>query len=157
MKYWLLKSDPEEFGWDDLKSLPGKETTWDGVRNYQARNFLKEMKTGDRAFFYHSSTKPQIIIGIITIIREAYPDPTQFEKDHAQYDPKATPDNPIWFMVDIRYEEDINPPITREELKNTGKLSEMLLFRNSRLSVVPVNPDQWQTITNLCKKNSRNI
>ncbi len=152
MKYWLLKSDPQEFGWDHLKSLPTKETTWDGVRNYQARNFLKEMKTGDRAFFYHSNTKPQSILGISSIIREAYPDSTQFEKGHSQYDSKASQDNPIWFMVDIRYEEDFDPPITREELKNKGNLQEMLLFRNSRLSVLPVTSDQWKTILNLRKK-----
>lgn len=151
MKYWLLKSDPEEFGWDHLKALPGKETTWDGVRNYQARNFLKDMQSGDRAFFYHSRIQPQCIMGIISVVREAYPDPTQFDKNHSQYDAKAANDNPIWFMVDIRYEKDLNPPITREELKNSGKLDEMLLFRNSRLSVIPVNPDQWQTILNLCE------
>jgi predicted RNA-binding protein with PUA-like domain len=152
MKYWILKSDPEEFGWNHLKALSSKETTWDGVRNYQARNFLKEMKTGDKALFYHSNTQPQSIVGITTIIREAYPDFTQFDKDHAQYDSKSSKENPTWVMVDIRYEEDIDPPITREEMKNTGNLQEMLLFRNSRLSVLPVTQDQWQTILNLRKK-----
>ena len=152
MKYWLLKSDPEEFGWEHLKALPSQKTAWDGVRNYQARNFLKEMKAGDKAFFYHSSTQPQRIMGTISVIREAYPDSTQFDKEHWQYDPKASKDNPIWVMVDIRYEADIDPPITREEVKNIDKLQDMLLFRNSRLSVLPVTRDQWQTILNLRKK-----
>jgi predicted RNA-binding protein with PUA-like domain len=149
MKYWLLKSDPEEFGWHHLKKLTGKKTGWDGVRNYQARNFIREMKIGDKVFFYHSRIQPQCIMGTASIIREAYPDETQFDKNHDQYDAKASRDDPIWFMVDIQYEKDIRPPITREELKKISHLKEMLLFRNSRLSVMPVTHNQWHTILKL--------
>ena len=151
MNYWLLKSDPDEFSWEDLKKQSHRRSMWDGVRNYQARNFLKEMKKGDLAFFYHSSTQPQHIPGIVNIVEEAYPDFTQFNKNHMHYDPKATKENPIWFMVDIQFEQEILPPITRDELKKNMSLGEMLLFKNSRLSVLPVTPDHWKTILKLRK------
>ena len=151
MNYWLLKSDPKEFGWEDLKKQASRRTMWDGVRNYQARNFLKKMEQGDQALFYHSSTQPQHICGIVNIVREAYPDSTQFMKDHAHYDPKASQENPIWFMVDIQFHQEILPPITREELKNMNNLSEMLLFKNTRLSVLPIDQDHWNIILKLRK------
>jgi len=149
MNYWLLKSDPHDFGWEDLKNQTHRRSMWDGVRNYQARNFLREMRTGDLAFFYHSSTQPQQITGVVKIVREAYPDFTQFDKHHVNYDLKASPENPIWFMIDIKFKQDIHPPITREELKSIASLQEMLLFKNSRLSVLPVTPDHWDMILNL--------
>ncbi len=149
MKYWLLKSDPEEFTWQDLKKEKNKITSWDGVRNYQARNYLKEMKKNDLAFFYHSVVDPQTIMGVVKIVREAYPDHTQFDPSNDHFDPKSTREEPRWFMVDIQYLEDFNPPITRNKLKNIPKLKEMVLFKNSRLSVQPITKAQWNTIQNL--------
>jgi predicted RNA-binding protein with PUA-like domain len=152
MKYWLLKSDPEEFTWQDLKESKNKITSWDGVRNYQARNYLKEMKENDQAFFYHSVVDPQTIMGVVKIVKEAYPDHTQFDPSHDHFDPKSTNEEPRWFMVDIQYLEDFNPPITRNELKNIPKLKEMVLFKNSRLSVQPVTKTEWTIIQNLRSK-----
>ena len=149
MKYWLIKSDPEEFAWEDLKKQSQKKTCWDGVRNYQARNYLREMKKGDLAFFYHSVLQPQSIMGIVTITREAYPDFTQFEKSHPNYDSKSNPDEPSWVMVDVTYKQEIEPPITREEIKKVKSLQEMVLFKNSRLSVQPVSAQEWKTVLNL--------
>lgn len=149
MNYWLLKSDPDEFGWEDLKKKSQQRSIWDGVRNYQARNFLKKMRRGDLALFYHSSTQPQHISGIVSIVKEAYPDFTQFDKNHVHFDPKAIEDDPTWFMVDIQIEREILPPITRDELNKVASLREMLLFRNSRLSVLPVAKDHWKKILGL--------
>jgi predicted RNA-binding protein with PUA-like domain len=152
MKYWLLKSDPEEFTWQDLKKTKNQITCWDGVRNYQARNYLKEMKKNDLAFFYHSVVDRQTIMGVVKIVKEAYPDHTQFEHFHDHFDPKSTKEAPRWFMVDIQYVEDFNPPITRNELKNIPKLREMVLFKNSRLSIQPITNAERNTIQNLRSK-----
>ena len=149
MKYWLIKSDPEEFAWEDLKKQPQKKTHWDGVRNYQARNYLREMKKGDLALFYHSVIQPQSIPGIVTISREAYADFTQFEKNHPNYDPKSNPAEPTWVMVDVACKEGIEPPITREEIKKVKSLQEMVLVKNSRLSVQPVSAKEWKAVLNL--------
>jgi predicted RNA-binding protein with PUA-like domain len=151
MKCWLLKSDPLEFSWENLKEQTDKRTYWDGVRNYQARNFLKEMQAGDKAFFYHSVVQPQIIAGIVTIVKKAYPDFTQFDESHQNFDSRSSKDNPIWVMVDIQYLEEIDPPITREEIKQVKKLQDMLLFKNSRLSVQPVSPEEWNLILEIAK------
>ena len=152
MKYWLLKSDPEEFTWQDLKESKNKSTCWDGVRNYQARNYLKEMKENDQAFFYHSVVDPQTIMGVVKIVREVYPDHTQFDPSNDHFDPKSTKEEPRWFMVDIQYLADFNPPITRNELKKMPRLQDMILFKNSRLSVQPITKAQWDTIQNLRSK-----
>ncbi|MEJ2537211.1 MAG: EVE domain-containing protein [Calditrichia bacterium] len=152
MKYWLLKSDPEEFTWQDLKESKNKITCWDGVRNYQARNYLKEMKNNDQAFFYHSVVNPQTIMGVVKIVREVYPDHTQFDPSNDHFDPKSTKEEPRWFMVDIQYLADFNPPITRNELKEIPRLQDMVLFKNSRLSVQPITKAQWDTIQNLRSK-----
>lgn len=151
MKYWLLKSDPLEFSWDSLKEQSGKRTFWDGVRNYQARNYLREMRKGDQALFYHSVLKPQTVIGIVTIVKEAYADFTQFEKDHPNFDTGSKKDNPTWVMVDIQYLREFEPPITRDEIKAVKKLQDMVLFKNSRLSVQPVTSQQWKLILGLQK------
>ncbi|GAB4377324.1 MAG: EVE domain-containing protein [Calditrichia bacterium] len=149
MRYWLIKSDPQEFGWDDLKNCPEMKTAWDGVRNYQARNYLKEMRKGDLALFYHSGVKPPQIMGVVEIVREAYPDSTQFVPGHPRYDPKSNPDNPRWFMVDVQYVGDFNPPIIKDELQNIPRLQVMILFKNSRLSIQPVTAAEWSIITSL--------
>ncbi|MFZ0391277.1 MAG: EVE domain-containing protein [Calditrichia bacterium] len=153
MNYWLLKSDPDEFGWEDLKKAPGKSTTWDGVRNYQARNNLQKMKKGDLALFYHSAVNPQTIPGIVEVVKEAIPDPTQFEKDHEGFDPKSNPENPRWFMVEVKINAEFKTPLTRDEMKSIPELAEMALFRNSRLSVQPVTIQQWNRITALGKQH----
>lgn len=152
MKYWLIKSEPSTFSWDDLKALPSKTTNWEGVRNYQARNFIKEMKLGDLAFFYHSVKKPIAIIGIVKIVKEYYPDPTQFDSLSKYYDEKSTQSNPRWGMVDVCYESEFSKIITLDELKNVSGLENMELIRKgSRLSVQVVSSTEWNIICNLKK------
>ncbi len=146
MNYWLLKSDPQEFSWTDLKNSKNQCTHWGGVRNYQARNLLREMKKNDLAFFYHSSTKPQTIEGIVKITAEAYPDPTQFDRNSDHYDPQSTTGDPRWVMVDIEITRDLTAPITRDELQNHPKLEKIILFKNSRLSVQPLKAAEWRMI-----------
>ncbi len=150
MNYWLMKTEPNTYSWEDLKAEPQRRDYWDGVRNYQARNLMKSMRVGDLAFFYHSVVKPQVITGIVRIVREAYPDPTQFDPQSPYFDPKSTPENPRWVAVDIEYVTDILPPITREELKAIPELQNMVLLKKgSRLSIQPVTPEEWQIILGL--------
>jgi predicted RNA-binding protein with PUA-like domain len=152
MKYWLLKTEPNVFSWDDLQAMPHQTTPWEGVRNYQARNFMRdEMKQGDRIFFYHSNVKPQAIMGIAKVVREAYPDPFAFDPASAYYDPKSSSDTPRWIMVDVQFESTFVPPITLGELKlHAQALSDMMLLQKGcRLSVQPVSSQQWQLICNL--------
>jgi predicted RNA-binding protein with PUA-like domain len=153
MKYWLMKTEPNVFSWDDLKNRPQQTTPWEGVRNYQVRNFMRdEMKLGDRAFFYHSNVKPQSIMGIAKIVREAYPDSFAFDPASPYYDPKSSPDGPRWLMVDVQFESAFGPPITLDELKQlrSSELKDMMLLQKGcRLSVQPVTPEQWQLICNL--------
>ncbi len=150
MKYWLLKSDPEAYSWNDLKNAPRQTDCWDGVRNYQARNFMREMKAGDLVFFYHSQVKPPAIMGIAKVVKAAYPDPTQFDPSSKYYDPKSTPGNPRWDMVDIQYISDIDPPISLPELREIPGLENMVLLqKGSRLSVQPVTKAEWEIICSL--------
>ncbi|MBN2365690.1 MAG: EVE domain-containing protein [Calditrichaeota bacterium] len=149
MKYWLLKSDPEEYSWENLKNEKNRTISWDGIRNYQARNYLREMKKEDLAFFYHSSTSPQTIEGIVKIVREVYPDPAQFDPENDYYDPKSDESDPIWDMIDIRYVRDLKSPLPRDEMKKHPVLKNMVLFRNSRLSVQPVSEKEWKIILSL--------
>jgi predicted RNA-binding protein with PUA-like domain len=153
MNYWLLKSEPGEFSIDDLAASPGQSTFWDGVRNYQARNFIREgMKKGDRAFFYHSSCAEPAIVGIVEITREAYPDVTAFDSKHKHYDAKSEPENPRWFVVDVRLVRQLAQPITLTKLKQGAgdSLSDLqLLKRGNRLSVMPVTPQDWRFILDL--------
>lgn len=147
-QYWLMKSEPEEFGIDDLKSRPKGTEPWDGVRNYQSRNMMRdEMKKGDLVFFYHSNCEVPGIVGIARIVREGYPDPTAFDKKDKHYDPKSDPDNPRWFHVDVKYVRKLKRTISLNELKANKKLSDMALVRRgNRLSVMPVSPAQWDAI-----------
>jgi predicted RNA-binding protein with PUA-like domain len=151
MNYWLMKTEPSVFSWDDLRSRPNQTTHWEGVRNYQARNFMRDqMKRGDRVFFYHSNTKPQVILGIAQVVREAYPDSFAFDPTSPYYDPKSSPDAPRWIMVDIQYEAAFASPIPLDELKQVKGLESMLLLQKGcRLSVQPVTPQEWQTVCNL--------
>jgi predicted RNA-binding protein with PUA-like domain len=146
-RYWLMKSEPEVFSFDDLLEAPRKTTGWDGVRNYTARNFLREgMKLGDHAFFYHSNADPSAIAGVVEIVREGYADPTQFDRKHHGYDPKSQPDDPIWFQVDVRAVEPLRRPVPLGELRAKTELRNMALLRMARLSVTPVRKTEWDII-----------
>jgi predicted RNA-binding protein with PUA-like domain len=151
MKYWLVKTEPSVFSWDDLQKSPNQTSPWEGVRNYQARNFMRdEMKLGDRVFFYHSVAKPLAIMGIAQVVKEAYPDTFAFNPKSDYYDPKSSPENPRWVMVDIRLESAFTPPITLDELKQMSGLEEMMLLRKgSRLSVQPVTAQEWEIVCNI--------
>ena len=151
MRYWLFKSEPESFSIDDLAGAPKKTTFWDGVRNYQARNFLRDdVKKGDRVLFYHSGGDSAAVVGTAVVVREAYPDHTAWDKKSDHFDPKASADNPIWQMVDIRLEQVFVRPVTLSELRQVKSLAGMeLLKRGSRLSIQPVTKSQFETIVNL--------
>ncbi len=148
MAYWLVKSEPDEFSIDDLYRRPKRTEHWDGVRNYQARNFMRDgMRKGDEVFFYHSNCETPGIVGIARVVREAYPDHTAFDPDDPHYDPKSDPDNPRWLMVDVQYVRKLKRTISLAELKANPALEDMLLVRKgTRLSVMPVTEDQWRVI-----------
>ena len=151
MNYWLMKSEPDVYGIDDLKNAAGKTDTWDGVRNYQVRNMMRDdMKKGDLAFFYHSNCKTPGIAGIMKINCAGYPDLTAFDPDEKYYDPKSDPDNPRWYMVDVRYVRKLKRVISLTELKERSELSDLpLVRRGNRLSVMPVSKQQWDYILTL--------
>ncbi|MGD9600243.1 MAG: EVE domain-containing protein [Gammaproteobacteria bacterium] len=147
MRYWLMKSEPETFGIEHLKKSPGRATMWDGVRNYQVRNMLRdEFRKGDRAFFYHSSCATPGIVGVIEILCAGYPDPTAFMRGHRHYDPKSLRDSPRWYTVDVKFKRDL-PLISLDELRLQPTLAGMpLLKRGNRLSITPLSPEEWTTI-----------
>lgn len=151
MNYWLLKSEPDVFGIDHLIKMPKKTEHWDGVRNYQARNFMRdEMQKGDLAFFYHSNCKEPGIVGVVKVVREAYPDHTAFDPKSKYYDPKSDPAKPRWFMVDVKYDRRLKRSISLKELKEQTALRDMkLLQRGNRLSVMPVEKKDWDHILKL--------
>jgi len=151
MNYWLMKSEPDAFSIDDLRKRPKQTEPWDGVRNYQARNMLRDqMKKGDLAFFYHSSCAEPGIVGIMEIVRAGYPDSSAFDPDDHHYDPKSSPDAPRWFRVDVRFKGKLRRTITLAELKEQPKLADMgLLARGNRLSIMPVTKRQWDFILGL--------
>lgn len=148
-KYWLMKSEPSCFSIDDLRTASKQITAWDGVRNYQARNFMRDdMKIGDQVFFYHSNTNPPGIVGIAEVVSEAYPDHTAFDPNSEHPDAKSTPENPRWFMVDIRFKEKFSHILSLDYLKQHTELKNMpLLRKGNRLSVMPVSQDEWRFIT----------
>ncbi len=148
MKYWLMKSEPDVFGIDDLNSMPNRTDKWEGVRNYQVRNMMRDdMQSGDLAFFYHSNCKEPGIVGIMKIVRGGYPDFTAFDPKAKYFDPKSNPDNPRWYMVDVRYVRKLKRTITLAELKTHTELSDLpLLRRGNRLSVMPIDAAQWNYI-----------
>ncbi|WP_428101589.1 EVE domain-containing protein [Candidatus Rariloculus sp.] len=153
MSYWLIKSEPGEFSIDDLVRSPGRKTCWDGVRNYQARNFMRlDMKSGDRAFFYHSSCPETGIAGIVRIASEAYPDHTAFDPTDKHYDAKSDPDEPRWYMVDVEHERKLKRVIRLAELRShaNDELDGLaLLRRGNRLSITPVSEAHWDFILSL--------
>ena len=147
-RYWLMKSEPNCFSIDDLAKRPNQTEPWDGVRNYQARNFMRnDMKVGDPIFFYHSNCKPPGIVGIAKVASEPYPDFTAFDPSSDHPDPNSTPENPRWFMVDVKYVEKFPKIISLNELKQHPELENMpLLRKGNRLSVMPVNKPEWDFI-----------
>jgi predicted RNA-binding protein with PUA-like domain len=149
MKYWLMKSEPDAYSIDDLKKV--RTDTWDGIRNYQVRNMMRdEMKKGDLAFFYHSSCKEPGIAGIMKINRQAYPDFTAFDPKEKYYDPKSDPDNPRWFMVDVRFVRKLKHTITLSGLKQHSELADLpLVKRGNRLSVMQISQQHWDYILTL--------
>lgn len=151
MRYWLMKSEAEEFSVDDLAAEPDRTAHWDGVRNYQARNMMRDqMHKGDRVFFYHSNCKPPGIVGIAEVVREGYPDHTAFDPEDPHYDPKSDPDNPRWYMVDVRLVRRLARMITLDELKAHPELEALpLVRRGNRLSVMPVGEEEWGFILGL--------
>jgi predicted RNA-binding protein with PUA-like domain len=149
MNYWLVKSEPDVFSFDDLAASPRKTTHWDGVRNFTARNNLKAMKKGDRVFFYHSNASPSAVAGIAEVVKEAYPDPTALDPKHDHFDPKSKAEHPSWFMVDIKAVEKLKRPVSLDEIKKTKSLAGMALVRLGRLSVSPVTEAEWKTIIDM--------
>ncbi len=151
MNYWLFKSEPDVFGIDHLMKMPKRTEHWDGVRNYQARNMMRDgMHKGDLAFFYHSNCAEPGIVGIVEIVREGYPDFTAFDPDTKYFDPKSDPDNPRWYMVDVKFKRRLERTITLAELKEHPELEGMPLVRKgNRLSVMPVAPEHWEFILGL--------
>lgn len=148
MNHWLLKSEPDVFSIDDLAKSPKQITAWEGVRNYQARNFLRDMKMGDLGFFYHSNATPPGIIGIVEVVKEAYPDVSSFDPKSDYYDAKSTPENPRWFCVDVKLVKKFPRLISLPEIKNTPQLKEMVLLHRGRLSVQPVTLTEWDFVNN---------
>lgn len=154
MKYWLMKSEPDVFSIDQLKVK--KKSGWDGVRNYQARNFMRdEMSIGDMVLFYHSSCEVPGIAGLARVCKESHPDPTQYDSKSEYYDPKATKDNPRWFMVEVEFVEKFDRVVTLNEIKSKKELANMpVVQKGSRLSINPVTKDEFQIITKLAAANA---
>ena len=146
-RYWLFKSEPNAYSFDDLMSEEDQTAEWDGVRNYQARNFLRdEIKVGDGVLFYHSSTEPIAVVGTAEVVREGYPDDTAWDPDSDHPDPKSTPENPRWYIVDIKGGVELNHAVTLTQIKANPALSEISLFKRPRISVHPITEDEWGII-----------
>ena len=151
-RYWLVKSEPEVFSFDDLLKAPQQTTKWNGVRNFAARNFLRDgMKLGDQVFYYHSMSGDQAIVGICEVVREGYPDDTAFDPRSEGFDAKSDPSSPQWFMVDLRALERLPRVVTLQEIKQQKTLKDMALLRIGRLSVSPVTADEWRVILALSR------
>ncbi len=146
-----MKSEPDAFGINDLYNKPNQTEHWDGVRNYQARNMMRDaMKLGDQVFFYHSNCEQPGIVGIMEVVKEGYPDFTAFDPDDAHFDPKSDPDKPRWMMVDVRFVKTLSRTISLRELKARQELVNMAVVRpGNRLSIMPVSADEWQFILGL--------
>jgi predicted RNA-binding protein with PUA-like domain len=150
-KYWLFKSEPSSYSYADLFNETDKTAEWDGVRNYQARNMMRDdMKVGDGVLFYHSSTNPLAVVGTARIVREGYPDNTAWDPQDRHYDSKSTVDNPVWMMVDIQADQEFGKPVTLQEIKENPRLQNMMVARRGmRLSIQPVTQDEWDEIVAL--------
>ncbi len=150
-RYWLFKSEPDVYSIGDLKAAPKQTTCWDGVRNYQARNLLRdEVRKGDQVLFYHSQAKPLAVVGTTEVVRDGYPDHTAFDANGPHFDARSNSDNPVWYMVDIRLINVFPEPVTLESIRLCKKLAEMaLLQRGSRLSIQPVTASEWVAVHQL--------
>jgi predicted RNA-binding protein with PUA-like domain len=148
MNYWLMKSEPDAFSIDDLIACSNQVEPWDGIRNYQARNTMRDqMNIGDLAFFYHSSCKVPAIVGMMQVYSTPYPDPTQFDPESKYYDPKSKPENPRWQLVEMKFVEKFKQPIALTRLRDEAELAQMqLLKKGNRLSILPVSMQEWQHI-----------
>ena len=154
-KYWLFKAEPHIYGIDHLAAAPNKTGRWDGIRNYQARNFLRDqVALNDEVFIYHSSCKNVGIVGAAKVVKTAYPDPTQFNPESDYYDPKSTPENPRWVSVDIQLTKIFPRLITLAEIKTQPQLENMVLVKQSRLSTQPVTADEWEFINTLITRDT---
>lgn len=154
MNYWLFKSEPDEYSIDDLAAEPRGVGRWDGIRNYQARNILRdEVKKGDMLLFYHSSCKTPGVAGRATVVKAAYPDPAQFDANSHYYDAKASADNPRWFCVDVRFADKFSQPVSLKTIRSEPGLQDMVLLKQGRLSIQPVSTGEWKLIARLagCK------
>ena len=151
MQYWLIKSEPSDFSIDDLQKCPKQTEPWDGIRNYQVRNMMRdEMKQGDQTFFYHSSCAEPGIVGIMEIVSQAYADPTAFDPKNKHFDPKSDPDSPRWLLVDVKFKQKFARTLTLTELRAQKGLASMrLLQRGNRLSVTPVSKKEWKLVVGL--------
>jgi predicted RNA-binding protein with PUA-like domain len=154
MRHWLLKTEPGVFSFDDLLQAPGQTTGWNGIRNYQARNFLRDqMEEGDRVLIYHSSADPPVVAGLAEVVRRGYPDPTQFDPKDDHYDPESTPAAPRWYQVDVKAVRKLSRPVSLEEIRRTKALAKMpLVQRGQRLSVQPVAPEEYALIVRMGSK-----
>ena len=150
-RYWLFKSEPSAYSFDDLVADGVAE--WDGIRNYQARNLLRdEVQEGDGVLFYHSNAKPMAVVGTATVVRNGYPDHTAWDPGSEHPDPKSTPEKPLWFMVDIKAEQRFAHPVTMEQLRRAPGLEQMTLLRQGRLSVQPVTAEEWESVLDMGSK-----
>jgi len=149
-RHWLFKSEPSSYSFSDLMSEESLTAEWDGVRNYQARNFLRdEIAIGDRVLFYHSNTKPPCVVGTALVVRSGYPDYTAWDHESEHPDPKSTPTNPIWYMVDIKGESELDKPVSLAQLKADPRLKQCSIFTRPRLSVHPLKQTEWDIILGL--------
>ena len=154
-RYWLMKSEPGAYSFSDLQGEDDQTAEWDGVRSYTGRNFMRdEMKVGDEVLFYHSNAKPNAVVGTAVVVQEGYPDDTAWDPDSEHPDAKSTPDNPIWYMVDIKAKAAFQRLVTLKEIKSTPGLENMVLVKRSRLSVQPVTPEEWGIIIGLGTKGA---
>ena len=155
MNYWLMKSEPSTFGVDHLAKAKNRTSGWDGVRNFQARNYMREMQVGDLAFFYHSSCEVPGIAGVVKVVREGYPDPTAFDAKHDHYDPDSDRAAPRWFMVDVQLVRKFDDVVSLDTLRShaSGKLQNMIVLkRGNRLSITPVTKAEWQHVESLAAR-----
>jgi len=152
MAYWLFKTEPDAFSIDDLKNAPRQTTQWEGVRNYQARNFMRDgVQQGDSVMIYHSSCKHVGVVGVATITRSAYPDPTQFDLSSDYYDAKASEDKPRWVVVDVTYQQHLPKLISLKAIKANDTVRDIALKKGGRLSVMPVTETDWHEIIKMAK------
>ena len=154
MRHWLLKTEPGVFSFDDLLQAPDRTTGWNGIRNFQARNFLRDqMEEGDRVLIYHSSADPPVVAGLAEVVRRGYPDPTQFDAKDDHYDPESTPAAPRWYQVDVKAVRKLPRAVSLEEIRQTKALAKMpLVQRGQRLSVQPVAPEEYALIVRMGSK-----